>query len=512
MQNFKKSLNSKIIFLIVAAVFLWDSGVYARALSGTTSLRVPLLDKERIEKTEDRLIKKDGDFYYSRSLDRAKAGDLLGEASDLLKARRLGSKQAPNEDDIIIKFAAALVGLRFCKYPRFRGWFLPELLKKTGASSSKAYLSEIADEEGLLKDRDSVEKLFNEIALLWPLFYVGSSDTTTRLNRYSDQFNYFERHIIPSVIKDKAGGDKKISIKSIGPATGEEMASIYFYLKRAFQSHPEWGDMEAWDIKIEGIDVSGYSLEGSERRLLHEPSELTPDFFSFETSEAMVASIENIEPEKRRDIFKITKGNIAYKPRRDEFLKDADVIFVNTLLHQVLTASAVGIVEDILNSDAAILTTHEVFYEVAREPRDAMEILEKKETDSSFYISSPGKPCIQEDTDWPLNFYEYQLFDAPGEFLPTHCSFNSIEGKRKDYDRKKHIEALAKAIRDKRINIPPSKVKKLFYVEVMKDLHPDHIGYYAAILSDAIDESLSVSEEPQKTPASIGSNSPRSDL
>ena len=92
---------------------------------------------------------------------------------------------------------------------------------------------------------------------LYPqLIKIGITDGGSYLNRHEAQMKELRDHILPLIVQNKlTSSDKRIRLASVGPGF-EEQATILAYVREAFELHQEWGNINDWDIRVDGFDRS----------------------------------------------------------------------------------------------------------------------------------------------------------------------------------------------------------------------------------------------------------------
>lgn len=99
----------------------------------------------------------------------------------------------------------------------------------------------------LKKSKDAAEEFDELISLLT----VGH----TNYFRSPDQFRALQEHVLPRILSQKTGKDKKIKIWSAGCSTGDEPYSIAITLLEEFK------EIKQWDVKILATDINSQFLQ-----------------------------------------------------------------------------------------------------------------------------------------------------------------------------------------------------------------------------------------------------------
>ncbi|HNV86451.1 MAG TPA: methyltransferase domain-containing protein, partial [Candidatus Omnitrophota bacterium] len=395
----------------------------------------------------------------------------------LYKAWRTGDKGAPDGTRVLMGLAGWLTG--FGLSSRASGWFSGELAKR--GIEADAYLKEIFDEDGLLREErgDEVEKLLNEIILSYPSESLANSTFATYLNRHFGEYAYFAETVLPLLVGEKlrTGAEKKLRVKVIGTSSGEEMASIYFYLRDAFGKHPEWGAMETWDVEILGVDISGARIREAREKLYAEPRNLgvfMREGFAIRhpgngmLGEEISGAVAAMSRERREKVFRFEHGNIAHEPFRQAFLRDTDAVFANVVLGYILPPQKGKVVRALLDTPAWILTSESSVYEMSGPRRQAIEIPREKANGDpggmGYVIPPEGMPLPQPDI--PVDFsqplgeqYLKGIFETVGKWLPTSTYSKSDMGFA--YDRARHAEAISGLVGAGELKLAPVTVKGL---------------------------------------------------
>ena len=91
------------------------------------------------------------------------------------------------------------------------------------------------------------------------------------LDRHERQIDEFRDRILPLLV-GRHRQDRTLRISVIGPATGEEMATLLAAIIQAFDRHAEWGPVEEWHVQMTGIEHDAEVLEEASWRLTgHSP-------------------------------------------------------------------------------------------------------------------------------------------------------------------------------------------------------------------------------------------------
>ena len=469
-----------IIFIITIWSFLLNGVVLARAdsygqppsgagallRSGPGVLR-PLARAER----------------ESRTMARGVSSGALAE----LFRKIMGAKKIPERIGqknrvaltALINMAADLTGSRIFIA---RGWdrlaWFSSQLKEEGIGDPGAYLASIRGPDGAVRPecRTAATAMFNRILLRMPLDLIAQSYISTRIDRNPGEYRYFEEIALPAIISEKIRlGDRRLRIKVVGSSTGEEMASIYSYLKRAFEANKAaWGRIDDWDIEIHSIDVLKDIIRAGEQILYDDPDALV----GMQASPGIINDIKALSAEQRKRLFKFTHGNIADSSERQAFLSGADAIFANTIFYLITVGSREEIVGELLRryGSSWIFTDHSGLYENCAEDRTAIEVPGEIVLPVRSYVIGPQGTALEQPDPPPLVFERYMLddcFDRAGEFLPTHAFFNSVM-RRQDYDRAAHVASVAGLVADGKLRLPPTTIKGLEVIVSMKDVSPEY--------------------------------------
>jgi len=352
-------------------------------------------------------------------------------------------------------------------------WFLSQL-RREGIDDLEAYLGQILDSEGNLKDahREEAEALFNRVLLAYPEEMEVYSDTATFLNRNPGEFQYFADEVLPLIIAQKlTEGEKALRINIIGPSEGKESASIYYYMKKAFESNPTWGSMDEWDVEIHGIDISSKALKAARSNLLKEEVELkdlvpTGDI---KTIEEIMSSIRQMPQALRQKVFKFTHGNIAYQKDRESFLEGSDAVFANLTLYQIVSSVREDVISALHDRGIWVISNSLRVYEQAPAGVSAVQIPKvtpgiPAHVNHAYVIAPPNQTLAQPDVE----FFSFEsaeqmesVFDDLGSFLKTHPYFNSRVTQRDNYNREEHVKRVAQTIRAGHLRLAPYTIKSL---------------------------------------------------
>lgn len=74
------------------------------------------------------------------------------------------------------------------------------------------------------------------------------------LNRYTSELEEFNKHILPLIVQQKLEqGDRNLKIAVIRPGF-DENTSVLASILEAFGDNPEWGDINDWEIFVDGYE------------------------------------------------------------------------------------------------------------------------------------------------------------------------------------------------------------------------------------------------------------------
>ena len=336
-------------------------------------------------------------------------------------------------------------------------------------ADAEAFLSDILNEEGLIKNEriEYVKQLFHQIVLSAASERQGDSyDNFSRFDRYPEVYTYFAEQVLPRVIHDKLQTENRtLRIKVVGVSGGNELASLYLYLQDAFRSHAEWGRQDQWDIQLEGIDVSSEHIAIAKKRLWH----VDWDPRSANRWPRIKQALLQTPSPQRRALFRLLHGNIAYEPQRAAFLKGADIIFANAVLHQIAYPARHKVEKDLLRQPAWIMSNDRNFYENSLK-RSVVElsIQNSRGGGYAYYVAAPESvPLSQPEAQYFSFFMDRELsvekmIDTLGGALPTSRYFNAMPEDR--YSRSAHVSAVLALVRAGRLKLRPSTLQVLHSV------------------------------------------------
>ncbi len=141
---------------------------------------------------------------------------------------------------------AARMGLHFPKNRQrdlLRG--AQALAREHGCEDVEAFLQSLVNAP--LTDR--------QIEVLTAHLTVGE----TYFFRETKSLEAFRSHVVPALVRERAGGDQRIRLWSAGCSTGEEAYSLAMILDEAVPDH------EAWAVDILATDINPRSLEQARR-------------------------------------------------------------------------------------------------------------------------------------------------------------------------------------------------------------------------------------------------------
>jgi chemotaxis methyl-accepting protein methylase len=333
--------------------------------------------------------------------------------------------------------------------------------RKQGILDIPDFLNKLYDAKGnfIEAKRPETEELLNKIALEYP-HSLEKMRHTTGIDRYPDEFKYFETEILPRIISEKIS-EKKLTLKVIGTSTGGELATLYFYIARAFAKHPQWGKIEDWEIRIQGMDIAKGALDQAKQKLIENPDQWRR--MPWEPQE-ILDTLKNVPKTRRAEIFELIHGNIAFEPHRSEFLKDGDIVVLNTILLYILSSKRREVVESILNYPGFILTNAADFYEVVNPSKNPVQIPEGSPTSAQyFYVVPPegvqiDQPEIAVLPEIIKDNVEIGI-DHIAVYLPTAEEYNSRP--ENFYRRASHVNAIKNAILSGNIRLEPSRISTL---------------------------------------------------
>jgi len=356
-------------------------------------------------------------------------------------------------------------------------WFRSEL-ENNGVYNPVEYLRKVTDENGHLlpERRQEAEELFNNVVLTYPHQSRNDVRLYSFLDRHAGQCEHFARTALPLIIDEKLGsGEKRLRLKMIGSSTGEEAATLYYYIKQAFEdeeNQKRWGSIDEWDIKIEGIDISTFAIGEARRVLLESPKDLHPAENEGSTKQKFVDVIEAIPASRRADMFKFTHGNAAYARDREEFLEDADAIFANESIGYITADRRRELIDDLRDRPVWVYTNNWHVYERCASKRNMAEIRNKphfKDYISSlaYVIAPPAARLAQPRLD-PLSAQQILtgvgLIDGLGNLLPASLGGIKFSLPAKTYHREKRVLAIEEALQEGEMSLPPSRIQSLNYM------------------------------------------------
>jgi len=313
------------------------------------------------------------------------------------------------------------------------------------------------------------------------------------MDRHDGELQYFAENVLPSIVDGKLREkQKRISIRLTGASTGEEAASVYYYIRQEFEkpsNREKWGSIDEWEIEILCMDVSEHAISEARRKLLDRPGAMESNPDRPASSRQVREAINETPRERRAQIFRFKHGSIACEPNRQEFLEGADAVFANVCLHHVITDARAEVVEDFLNSPAWILTTHSCIYEAAAGRREAAETPGETAMNTLAYAVAPqGETLVQPQIAATRKIEDYtesdirRLLDELGELLPTNTFYNT-DRPRSDYDRAGHMEALVQALGERRVQLMPSTIAVLTGIARRTDVADEYRQYAQRLLA-----------------------------
>ena len=169
-------------------------------------------------------------------------------------------------------------------------------------------------------------------------FGLNPGGSYSHLYRHAHQIEEFRSRILPQIVERKLkAGARSLRIVVVGPAMGEEMATILGTLIQVFNDHPQWGAIENWQVSVEGIEKDEQIAQETRRRLISGESPLTLDQkyqermpgYSEKVSEIMEGL--NRDPKWTRTRFQVRVGD-ASQTDMVETLNGSDAIFMNATL------------------------------------------------------------------------------------------------------------------------------------------------------------------------------------
>lgn len=162
-----------------------------------------------------------------------------------------------------------------------------------------------------------------------PLFDLQQGKVSV-LERHWLSIKIFKEKVLPLIVRRNIK-NKELKLAVIGPATGEEMATMLAAIIQVFDKHPEWGRVDEWQIKVEGIEINTELVEEASKRLKGESpftkfTSATVDFEKYPNYDQRVSatlSSLNEHLEWAVGSFELSIGNAAeiknYKYNLDEY-------------------------------------------------------------------------------------------------------------------------------------------------------------------------------------------------
>ncbi|MGQ0645079.1 MAG: hypothetical protein ACT4O3_06260 [Elusimicrobiota bacterium] len=105
----------------------------------------------------------------------------------------------------------------------------------------------------------------------WNLQFFGPMDPDfpvdfSRLNRHPEQVAEFRARILPLLVA-RHRQDRTLRLTVLGAATGDEPATLLAAIVEEFESRRnDWGDLGAWNIRVDGIELHPDIAEEARRR------------------------------------------------------------------------------------------------------------------------------------------------------------------------------------------------------------------------------------------------------
>lgn len=166
--------------------------------------------------------------------------------------------------------------------------------------------------------------------------------TYSHLARHPEQMIRFKDQVLPSIVQQKMNkNERQIKIISYGVSTGEEAVTLAAMIRASFATHPQWGSIDAWSIKIIGLDRDQESVIEANNRLAGNSSLLTrPQSWREVVKDDYNRLIQLIKPVLKhnaqwlREAISFQTGDITNIINFESMAHDADAVVANLVFNE----------------------------------------------------------------------------------------------------------------------------------------------------------------------------------